>query len=622
MTIMHLAFAVAVPGLTSATASNLQLRADWKAAFASQPREFVSPVNLECIAGEPPAELLGGTLFKNGPANFERGDTCFAHWLDGDGFVTRLSISSSDGSATWSGRYVNTEAYAEEEAANDVKYRTTFGTQRPGGILNNLMDIRLKSPANTNVLPLPGGHAVLALWEAGPPYELDPTTLECRGPHSLDGRLRLSPAHGALPGTVGNGAVDRALERLGLLTDALSAHPREDDWAAQRTIAWSWRQRLVGPPAIEVALHAIQYDAQGAGTASTADPPSPPVRATLTDVPFAPHDMALSSSFGVFISSPTRVDITPFILGLRGPAQCTRFDPATTLGPDATSRIHLVDRTGQQSGGASSPVVAGSTGHDPMDAAPPLDALAVDIGAPFHPVHMATAWEEENDPPTEFTEGGEAVGTAVEVLASCWPPQAVQRLARTGSSLLGSWEELVQGDFSGVPMTNLVRFRVDREAKCVVRASILASGAQFDHPSVHPHYVTRRVRFVFGTLGRCDNGGDTDATPEPPQKFGCIDLDANDGDGVLVDSWYAGDRRLVDEAVLVPMDADYGNSHDAERQRACWLLAPIFDGETKRTSYVVLDGRNLKRGPVCEWVLPTFVPWGLHGAWTTQAQQR
>ena len=56
-------------------------------------------------------------------------------------------------------------------------------------------------------------------------------------------------------------------------------------------------------------------------------------------------------------------------------------------------------------------------------------------------------------------------------------------------------------------------------------------------------------------------------------------------------------------------------------ERAVWLIAPIFDGETRTTSYVVLDGRRLSAGPVCELHLPegTFVPWGLHGCWQEPA---
>ena len=116
------------------------------------------------------------------------------------------------------------------------------------------------------------------------------------------------------------------------------------------------------------------------------------------------------------------------------------------------------------------------------------------------------------------------------------------------------------------------------------------------------------VFFFFG--GPPSESGST--VPAPPQAFGCVDVEADGGAGALVDTWDAGERRLVDECTLVPMRTDGGKEGD---ERACWLLAPIFDGATRTSSYVVLDGRDLARGPVCEWALETFIPWGLHGNW-------
>ena len=46
------------------------------------------------------------------PARFERGGIEYAHWLDGDGYVTSLALD--DGMATWSARYVRTDAFDNE----------------------------------------------------------------------------------------------------------------------------------------------------------------------------------------------------------------------------------------------------------------------------------------------------------------------------------------------------------------------------------------------------------------------------------------------------------------------------------------------------------------------------
>ena len=46
-----------------------------------------------------------------------------------------------------------------------------------------------------------------------------------------------------------------------------------------------------------------------------------------------------------------------------------------------------------------------------------------------------------------------------------------------------------------------------------------------------------------------------------------------------------------------------------------WLLAPVFDAETKTSSFVLLQGDNLSAGPIFEAQLNLHIPWGLHGSW-------
>ena len=100
----HAAVLLSVPPLSD---TQQQLCDDWSAAFATQEHEF-DAVPLRVTGGSLPHSLRG-TLFKNGPARFRRGDERYAHWLDGDGYVTALVLDGS-GSATWSGRFVRTEA--------------------------------------------------------------------------------------------------------------------------------------------------------------------------------------------------------------------------------------------------------------------------------------------------------------------------------------------------------------------------------------------------------------------------------------------------------------------------------------------------------------------------------
>ena len=59
-----------------------------------------------------------------------------------------------------------TPEFAAEAAAGRVLHRNTFGTQRAGGPLANLGDVKQKNVANTSVLFWAG--RLWALWEARP----------------------------------------------------------------------------------------------------------------------------------------------------------------------------------------------------------------------------------------------------------------------------------------------------------------------------------------------------------------------------------------------------------------------------------------------------------------------
>eukprot|EP00884_Botryococcus_braunii_P008783 jgi/Botrbrau1/17906/Bobra.50_1s0007.1 len=101
---------------------------DFAGAFRSQPEEY--DYWIDSIEGEIP-ETLRGTLFRNGPGNFERGGQLYAHMLDGDGYICRFSFHD-DGRVHFRSRYVQTRELGVEKAWGRILYRTTFGTQRWG----------------------------------------------------------------------------------------------------------------------------------------------------------------------------------------------------------------------------------------------------------------------------------------------------------------------------------------------------------------------------------------------------------------------------------------------------------------------------------------------------------
>jgi carotenoid cleavage dioxygenase-like enzyme len=143
-------------------------------------------MELTGIEGEIPA-FLRGTYYLNGPARFARGEVRYGHWLDGDGMVCALRLGG--GGAHLTARFVRCTKLAHEEEAGRALYRA-FGTSFPGDRL--VRGIALESPLNVSVYPHAG--TLLAFGEQGLPWELDPRSLETRGPYNFGGALNpLSP---------------------------------------------------------------------------------------------------------------------------------------------------------------------------------------------------------------------------------------------------------------------------------------------------------------------------------------------------------------------------------------------------------------------------------------------
>ena len=159
-------------------------RADVRRIYARGLRTVRREHSDSPLAGEVPAALCG-TLYRNGGGRFERGGEPYGHSFDGDGHIVRLQFA--DGGVRYTNRFVRTEGYRAEEAADRILFRG-FGTNRPGGICTNLLRMRFKNAANTNIVWQ--GGKLLALWEGGLPYRLHPQTLATLGTDDFGGQLQ------------------------------------------------------------------------------------------------------------------------------------------------------------------------------------------------------------------------------------------------------------------------------------------------------------------------------------------------------------------------------------------------------------------------------------------------
>jgi all-trans-8'-apo-beta-carotenal 15,15'-oxygenase len=258
----------------------------WSAGFANLEQE--QDYAVEEIDGHVPA-VLRGTLFRNGAGRNALAGRWFDHWFDGDGMVQ--AIRFDNGAVRYTNRFVATDNYADETRAQRIVHRG-FGKMRPGGVLANA----LRRPANvSNTSLVMENGRLLSLWEGGPPYELDPHSLETRGVADFGGALK-----------------------------AFSAHPKVD------------------PDSGELFNFGIDYGARttltlyrlNKGTVTKLPPVTLPY-------PLMNHDFVLTRNHLVFCLGPIMVRSLKMILGLAS------FDAALHWEPGKPTHILLVPRDGR-----------------------------------------------------------------------------------------------------------------------------------------------------------------------------------------------------------------------------------------------------------------------------------
>jgi all-trans-8'-apo-beta-carotenal 15,15'-oxygenase len=158
----------------------------WSPGFESLADEF--DYRVEEIQGAIPP-LLRGTLFRNGSGRNALGNRWFPHWFDGDGMV--CAIAFTDSGVHFRNRFVRTQSYLDESRTGRIMHRG-FGKMRPGGALANAFRL----PANVaNISVVLHGGRFFALWEGGPPTQLDPGDLTTIGQERFGGQVRAFCAH-------------------------------------------------------------------------------------------------------------------------------------------------------------------------------------------------------------------------------------------------------------------------------------------------------------------------------------------------------------------------------------------------------------------------------------------
>jgi all-trans-8'-apo-beta-carotenal 15,15'-oxygenase len=132
--------------------------------------------DLLALTGRWPAELHG-RFYRNGPALYERDGQRYHHWFAGDGMVQQFSLGGGARPAVRHlGRLVRTPKLLAEQRAGKFLY-SAYGTKIES-------DEPAQGPdsfnaANTNAIEHAG--RVLAMWEGGSAFALDPADLSTTG---------------------------------------------------------------------------------------------------------------------------------------------------------------------------------------------------------------------------------------------------------------------------------------------------------------------------------------------------------------------------------------------------------------------------------------------------------
>ncbi|MEZ5653065.1 MAG: carotenoid oxygenase family protein [Burkholderiaceae bacterium] len=155
---------------TAASTAGTDPRRGFSSSFEGV-AEHYGPTTLRFDRPLPAA--VTGTLYRNGPAGMVHGEMRYRHWFDGDGMVHAWRLHGD--TAVHSARMVETRRLRAERDAGRLLW-PGFATDVAD--TRDVVSADSVNAGNISVLPLAG--ELLALWEAGSPWSLDPHDLRTR----------------------------------------------------------------------------------------------------------------------------------------------------------------------------------------------------------------------------------------------------------------------------------------------------------------------------------------------------------------------------------------------------------------------------------------------------------
>lgn len=453
---------------------------DVRSLGVSEAQTVEHDYQVEEIDGRLP-EGLRGTLYRNGPGRWvDHTGRPLHHLFDGDGMISAFDIA--DGAVRYRNRYVRTQHFSGRSGTRHL------GTEATGGWLANIGRLP-PNLANTNVIEH-AGH-LYALWEGGPPYEIDPETLE----------------------TLGMRRFGRELRWVG----SYSAHPC---FCPSSGDMFNFGVEFVPTPHLRV------YRTDRNGRLKHYRSVSLPYVAMV-------HDFAITERYLVFLVSPIIPDGIPIALGLRS------FGDGMKYRPERGSCFILIPRDGGE-----------------------IRRIDHDAVLQFH---LSNAYDDRGDVVLDVITyaGGE--------LLEC--------IARFRTSPM----DHVAAEFT--------RFRITAAGRVIGER---LSDRTCEFPRHHPDREGRPHRYSYfntkHTLGTLYDG--------------ITKLDLAD----CSERTYVAERpgNSFCEPVFTPRP-------DGTDEDDGWLLSVEYEVDHHRSRLVVLDAKDLERGPIASARLTHHIPQGFHG---------
>ena len=144
----------------------------WLRGFVGT-QQIETRTQMQTVYGALPSGLRGA-LYRNGPAYHDIGGERFGHWFDAPGMIQKYAIKGNI--IEHHGRFIATPRNCRELNENKMLF-SAFGTGGAG--LSSGGSADNQNTGNIHVTQHAG--ELMALWEAGSPYILDPDTLETKG---------------------------------------------------------------------------------------------------------------------------------------------------------------------------------------------------------------------------------------------------------------------------------------------------------------------------------------------------------------------------------------------------------------------------------------------------------